>query len=213
MSYKSAKDCQITNLFELYTKYFNDKVDGYFVEIGAHNGFNWSNTWGLAEAGWNGIYIEPIHQLAEDCKEMHKNNKVIVLECAATDHEGMVKLWLSDADFYDACTLNESIAANELARGWGWKYSPEKFIEAYGMKLDTILCQHKVPANLDLIVIDVEGGEPSVLSGFNADIWRPKMMIIESAFNFDWITNWTKSHLYDMIQNDGVNAIYITDKL
>lgn len=211
MVYKVAKYCQIANLFELYTKYFNDKTDGYFVEVGAYDGYLWSNTWGLAEAGWNGIYVEPIHNLAERCREMHKNNHVITIECAITDSDEKVKLWFNSGAVHQSSTLDESIARVELTNGWGWKYEPDKYIVADGMKLDTLLQLCSVPFDFDLLVIDVEGGEPHVLAGFNPKVWKPKMVIIESAFHFREIEEWFSNTNYTLIQNDGINAIYVLE--
>ncbi len=43
----------------LHEKFFNYVKDGYFIDIGAHNGETGSNTLFFETLGWNGICIEP----------------------------------------------------------------------------------------------------------------------------------------------------------
>jgi FkbM family methyltransferase len=43
---------------EVILKYFGD-FKGRFLDIGAYNGVDLSNTWALLELGWQGTFIEP----------------------------------------------------------------------------------------------------------------------------------------------------------
>ena len=54
--------------------------------------------------------------------------------------------------------------------------------------------------NIDIMSIDVEGGELKVLKGLNLEKYKPKLMVIENVFN----KNDIKEYLY--------NANYILDK-
>lgn len=61
MNFNIYKTCQLNHSFyqQLLTHYFDDKP-GYFVDVGANDGLECSNTSCLVEAGWNGIMIEPL---------------------------------------------------------------------------------------------------------------------------------------------------------
>lgn len=49
------------------------------VELGAHDGKTWSNTWNLRKNhGWTGILIEQNAQLVEECKENAMDNDIVV---------------------------------------------------------------------------------------------------------------------------------------
>src|ERR671923_2099072 len=60
--------CQIPNLGFLLDFFFGDVAVGTFVEVGAFDGYTYSNTWGLAAAGWRGFYIEPVASHAAQCR-------------------------------------------------------------------------------------------------------------------------------------------------
>ena len=62
--FRSSPSCQIDNISELYEVFLTTKLDGVFVEVGAFDGYTFSNTWGLAQRGWRGIYVEPIPKYA-----------------------------------------------------------------------------------------------------------------------------------------------------
>ena len=51
-------------------EYFNNKKGGYFVDIGAHDGKDLSNTYRLeTEYGWKGICVEPLEEEFKKCVE------------------------------------------------------------------------------------------------------------------------------------------------
>ena len=56
---------------------FNEKRDGFFVEVGAYDGHRWSNTTSLIESNWSGILIEPIDRYFKSCQERYKDNRKI----------------------------------------------------------------------------------------------------------------------------------------
>jgi len=216
MTYKIAQDCQLANINQLYNMYFNDKLNGYFVEVGAFDGYHMSNTWGLAEAGWEGLYVEPNHFFVERCKEVHKRNLVAVAECAISDFDGETEFWLEPNSA--SCTIDRETMERSP---WGFKYDPTQVTIVTARKLDTLLVVYKVPPKFDLLVIDVEGAELKVLAGFSWKLWQPKMIIIEDCygnvdpgktFHTDAITNWFLNTDYKHVQYDGVNSIYILEE-
>ena len=71
--YKDTKTSQVENLHDIYQDVFDYKTDGFFVEVGAYDGYRWSNTVPLMEAGWSGVMIEPELQSYESCKNRYKN--------------------------------------------------------------------------------------------------------------------------------------------
>lgn len=86
--YKLSKTCQIDKLEDIYELFLGCKNDGYFVEFGAYDGEYVSNTSGLADLGWNGLYIEPVTVFYDKVKERHKDNDVSIVKCAFSNKKG-----------------------------------------------------------------------------------------------------------------------------
>jgi len=60
LKWQIEKSCQISDLGNIFDKYFDINKKGVFVDVGAYDGLTHSNTIGLAAMGWRGICIEPV---------------------------------------------------------------------------------------------------------------------------------------------------------
>ncbi len=198
---KVVPDCQIQGLGEIYDKYFGDTV-GTFVEVGAHDGKSYSNTYELAKAGWIGFYIEPISHMAQACRNNHEGHDVIVVEQAVSNYNGKLALY-KGADIYTAnknvLPVNEELLVTCTTL--------DKFLDVNNFE------EGEGP---DVLVIDVEFHEKEVLEGFTLERWKPKMVIIEAhehhendkfKLNAKFINDYFSS--YEKIYSDGINNIYV----
>lgn len=213
MTYKVSDSCQIDNINSFYEKYFGNKVDGYFVEIGAYDGYTFSNTWGLAEAGWTGLYVEPFPEIAQHCREIHKNNKVIVANYAVSNFEGQTELYLGprvdfNGNYIDFPSSTTAYAPDKVT-GWGNIYDPNAHMTVPVTTTNKLLKMFGVPPKFDLFVIDVEGTEIRVLNSFTWRRWKPKMIIIETTVNVAEIDAWFATTKYTHIHRDRYNSIYV----
>lgn len=173
--YISSDSCQIPNLGFMLEKFLGAKRDGFFVDVGAHDGYSWSNVWGLAEVGWSGLCYEPDITLAANCRRNHaasKHNGVYTIEAAIGAVDGWTDLWIADNDLptTDIETVNKLLPHHQY-RNSG--------VKVHTLKLDTTLVEWSVPIGFDLLSLDVEGGEWDCLKGLTLERWRPKMAIIE----------------------------------
>ena len=92
LEYTVDAECQVENLPQIYKQIFGFRRTGYFVEVGAMDGQSHSNTCGLADIGWNGIYVEATAEYATKCYHRHSKNSVQVLRRAISDHTGTLRL-------------------------------------------------------------------------------------------------------------------------
>lgn len=213
---KISETCQINNLKEIYLQYLS-KTNGYFVEVGAFDGESWSNSSGLADFGWNGIYIEPVPDYMKRCQERHKSNAVQFEQCAigieTTDSKIHVAGGLS--------TMSENVHVAHKNIFGSAHFSNETEITVPTVRLDTILRKHNVPRNFDLLIVDVEGYEKQVFDSFMLSEYRPKMIIAElsdvhpSYNNYPdiqcshlAIRNYLVSNGYKEIYIDAINTIF-----
>jgi FkbM family methyltransferase len=166
-----------------------------------------------------GICVEPVHDLAERCRLVHALNSVYVVESAVTDSEGIAKLFLGPNDDSPLGTLWPYNSINEdfacfAANGNGIAYDPERYSMVSSVTLDTLFEKwqtDRINERMDLVVIDVEGAELHVLNGFTWDRWKPTMIIIESNIHSEEIAKWFSFTDYKLLQNDGLNSIYVLE--
>ena len=194
-----VETCQIPNLDEIYAQHFDGP--GRFVEVGAYDGFMYSNTYHLAQAGWEGLYIEPVLDFFLRCQHNHRDHNVRVLNAACSNYNGDIDLY-QGPDIYSA--------NGEMVKG--------KTVTVPCYMLDNVLFYMDWRERFELLVIDVEFHEKEVLQGFSLAKWKPKMVIIEAheshenrayALNADFINHFFRS--YKKIYSDHINNIYVRD--
>lgn len=187
MNYSFQPTCQIPpeTLDKIYMDAFGFKKDGSFFEVGAHDGWHWSCTWGLAEIGWRGVYIEPVRELYDACvKTNAKRPKVDVDHCCVGSFDGTKKLGMA--------TYGASAE------------SKDGVFEARQLRLDMLLFVHNFKPRFDLLVIDVEGSEADVLAGFDFRKWLPKLIIVERPPpEYEVLLT-----LYEIVFSDWINSVF-----
>lgn len=206
-------DCRISGLEEIYLQHWGYKADGVFVEIGAYDGSSWSNTCGLADIGWTGLYIEPVEASFKRCQERHAGNLVQVLNYAVGNSAGEVEIHLGGP----FSTISEKALANYKRLGW-WKGEGELAMVQM-ITLDELLATYDIAPEFDLLVIDVEGYEWEVIRGFKIDHWRPQMVIIElhdASPKYECIrdeclriVDFFARHAYSPVYKDLGNTVYV----
>jgi FkbM family methyltransferase len=216
MNYNIPADCQVKGLNEIYLKYLGYKETGFFVEVGAYDGLVASNTWGLAEAGWGGIYFEPVQEFYIRCMNNHRNHPlVLTYNCCIGNHEGLV-------DFYVANTL--STYNTDYLNSEFWKNDYRGAVKTIVpiTTLDKMLKENNAPVGFEVLVVDVEGAEFDVLQKFDINYWQPKMCIIEAqefhpakelSLQAPVINKYFEEAGYSKIYCDEINSIYIERNL
>ena len=206
--YPSSPSCQIENVSELFEVFFNAKLDGTFVEVGAFDGYTFSNTWGLAQRGWRGIYVEPIPKYANQCRKNHsKHRGVSVVEKIVSSTTGDKETIFLAGTL--STTSTEQLESYRLQE-WSQKHVSDKQIIVTTTTLHDLLEAENVNVGFDLLVVDVEGTEDIVFSGFDIAWWKPKMIIVELEEFHPNMRDNRSSHtrLRNQIENSGYSIVY-----
>lgn len=195
---------------EVYEKYFGYKTDGTFVEVGAHDGYSFSNTWELVQAGWRGIMYEPMKELFEKCQSLYINKSVTVIQSCVGAFCGEVDLFVAGCPTIDLETVERS--------PWGFKYDRANTIKSPITTLNVSLQELKWDHDFDVLCVDVEGAELQVLNGINLSLWRPKLIIIETheghpdvarRYHVQAINDYFFLEDYTKVQVDGLNTMFL----
>ena len=177
-AFNPAVMCQVKGLVDIYWDYFGNKPKGYFVEVGAFNCFNWSNTLVLADMGWEGLYIEPLPKHMLECVSRFKDNPRIQLyEAAIGNRTGQTRLYIGGS--LTTTKLDTVRAYSDISWSSFVDIDEDVFIHCKLRTLNYTLNKFNVPVGFDVLVIDVEGSEEDVMEGFSLDLWKPKMAIVK----------------------------------
>ncbi|WP_164101112.1 FkbM family methyltransferase [Candidatus Laterigemmans baculatus] len=208
---RPTRTCQIPGLQQLVDERICPDRPGTFVEVGAYDGERFSNTSWLADSGWRGIYIEPSRQFSRWCRFRHILNNVTVLNVAAGEKNAEATL-MQVGSLSTMCeeTFDE-YGRIEWAKPRLHKDFQRQTTEI--RTLDSILETSCVDVGFDILVVDVEGFEENVFSGFDVRRWRPTMMIVELCdahpdFSENAKLSESASRVRQKILNAGYREVY-----
>lgn len=149
---------------------FKGFKNGFFVDVGAHDGKTINNTlYFETYNNWTGINIEPI----ETVYNKLENNRplCININCAVSDFDGISEFILNEGytemisglkENYDKRHFQRLQKENEETN------SKTKIINVTTKKLETILEENNIKI-INYLSIDVEGAEFAVIKSINFD--------------------------------------------
>ncbi|WP_181183932.1 FkbM family methyltransferase [Prosthecodimorpha hirschii] len=144
---------------EKYMPYKN----GVFIEAGANDGVTQSNTWYFENyLEWSGLLVEPLPRLAKLAAKFRRT-PVANVALGRPEDDGAT-IHLRDDDLMSRVTQSMSEAS----------------VAVTARSLSALLDEHGLK-HIDLLSLDVEGFELSVLAGLDIDRHAPKFILVETA--------------------------------
>ena len=165
-------------------KYLNYN-NGYFIELGANNGVDQSNTLFFEKfKNWKGILIEPIpHKYLECLKNRSNKNSIYCNACVSFDYKNkfveMMYSNLMTTSLMEKYNFNR-IKHAKIGEKYLEKYEINFIFGAKATTLNNLMVKSKSPKLIDLLSLDVEGAELSVLKGINYKMYAFKYILIET---------------------------------
>lgn len=169
---------------EIISRKFDGLV-GTFLDIGAFDGVNLSNTRLLSEIGWSGVMVEGSSFSFHKLFDLYAGNEKITLINAMISKEiipanKIVKMWespnsaLSTVDF-DNFKKWEKYVQDHSEGGIGFSeiYVP---IVPFDEIIRICLEKHQT---VDFVSIDIEGGSVDIAKQFNPDQFWTNMICVE----------------------------------
>ena len=166
------------------------KQKGYFVEFGATNGFDLSNSYLLEKKFlWDGILAEPAKCWQKELKINRNCN--IETDCVWKDSNSILSF--NQADIAELSTIN---AFNNSDNNFKLGENGQNY-NVNTISLLDLLIKYKAPKIIDYLSIDTEGSEYDILSNF--DFSKYKFNIISCEHNYTP----TREKIYKLLTSKG----------
>ena len=166
------------------------KKKGYFVEFGATNGLDISNTYLLEKKfDWNGIVAEPAKKWHHELK---KNRKVNIETDCVWRETGKV-LNFNEVDETELSTIDKfsSSDQHQNLRKNGKQYKVST------ISLKDLLAKYMAPKIIDYLSIDTEGSEYEILKNFDFKSYKFKVITCEHNYNEN------REKIYNLLSDNG----------
>ncbi|HEX8170310.1 MAG TPA: FkbM family methyltransferase [Thermoanaerobaculia bacterium] len=179
---------------------------GFFIELGAWDGIRQSNSlYFERHRGWRGVLIEPSPNEFLKCRENRPLARVFCCACVPFDYSEKFVPMLYCASMTVTNVRGENgIAFDPQAHvddGRKFLREDEEVFEygAVAKPLSTLLDERGITTPIDLMILDVEGYELSVLRGIDFTRHAPRFLCVE-AWDLENITTYLVERGYDYVE-------------
>ena len=183
--------------------FFPKKLNGYFIDIGSHNGVDMNNTYYFENEGWDGICFEPIPKIFQELK---LNRKCKLVNKAISDKNGISKFFAIEGYSDMLSGLVDNYNDTHIIR-----INDE--IEKYNQSFDYIDVECATfdkevnRTDIDILSIDTEGSELAILKSIDFKKYNINTMIIEYNYHNQDLINLINDNGFQIVNKIGVDII------
>lgn len=174
-SFKYRQECYSQEGEDLIlARLFKDKIDGFYVDVGAHHPIRFSNTYLLYLKGWRGINVDATPNSMREFEDIRPRD--INIECLVSSKEDVAKLYLLNEPALNTPSLQLARQRTDLCD----HYKITHEVDLPSRRLDSILNEHLPPGQqIDVLNVDVEGSDLDVLRSNDWTRYRPTYVLVE----------------------------------
>ena len=182
-------------------KNFLNYENGYFLEIGANDGFRQSNTYYFEKKlNWKGILIEPNSENFIECKKNRSDrNKFYQVACVENNKKKTIDMFYTDlmtTSFKNKRNNNYYKSNFDLSKSYKFSVKAET--------LKNILKRARAPKKIDFFSLDVEGLEMNVLKGIDFKKNYFNYILIET-YKFEKVKKFLNNKNYHFLKKLSVH--------
>jgi FkbM family methyltransferase len=165
---------------------FEGQKSGFYIDVGAHHPFRFSNTCFFYKLGWRGINIDAMPDSMKIFDKFRPRD--INIESPVSAEKKILNYYM-----FNEPALNGFDKKLSEIRDGIQQYKIERIIPLQTKRLDELLDEYlPKKQQIDFLNIDVEGLDFEVLKSNNWSIFQPKVILVEIL----------ESSLEDLIKND-----------
>lgn len=167
---------------------------GYFVEFGATNGEDLSNTYMLEKRwGWKGILCEP-------ARSWHKelfDNRSSIIDTRCVFKSSGEELEFSEAIAGELSTLIDFVGSDHHSKA----RTNLATYKVTSVTLNDLLKEHQAPSYIDFMSIDTEGSEYQILSELDFKNYSFGLICVEHNFTKN------RSKIFSLLSSNGYTRV------
>lgn len=176
------------------------KRAGFFVEFGAADGINLSNSYLLEkEYEWKGIVAEP----AKIWQQKLKENRNCIIENKCIWKKSGVFLPFIETNLPELSTINH-FSDSDYQRD---KRKDKITYEVETLSLNDLLLIHNAPFEIDYLSIDTEGSESEILQSFDFSKYHIKIVTVEHNYTSE------RQKIFHLLISKGFKRVFETISL
>jgi FkbM family methyltransferase len=175
----------------------NFRRNGYFVEFGATNGVDLSNTYLLEkEFGWTGILAEPARCWHNDLRE----NRIAHIEacCLWSDSNKILKFNETDTAELSTIENYSNEDGHYKERGNGKSYDVKT------ISLNDLLTKYNAPREIEFLSVDTEGTEFEILKNLDFEKYTFDTICCEHNFTPN------REKIFELLTKQGYRRVFET---
>ena len=179
----------------LLKRIFEHKKNGFYIDVGAHHPFRFSNTYLFYKKGWKGINLDAMPNSMK-IFEKYRPRDINLEIPVGKDGEKLVYYIFNEPalNTFDKNRI-EAIVSKSV-------YTLIREMEIQIRSLKSILDEYLPKGqNIDFMSIDVEGLDFEVLKSNDWKKYRPEILLVESLGGGGGIDDFIKSEIYLFLQD------------
>jgi len=150
-----------------------NKSTGYYVDIGCHHPFRFSNTYLFYRRGWNGLCVDALPGTVESFRKWRPRD--LAIESGIAGHPGHLRYYRFNDPALN--TFDETLARE---RDGLREYRIIDEVAVPVVTIKSLLDEHLPDGRaMDFWSIDVEGLDLGVLQGNDWTRYRPRIILVE----------------------------------
>jgi FkbM family methyltransferase len=188
----------------LYENFFLNKTDGFFVDIGAHDGITASNTYFFEKLGWSGVCFEPIPSVFE---KLQNNRKCITKNLALSNKSGVEQFFVLKGYSEMLSGLVNSYEENHIVR-------INREVEEHPNEYNYIdvncstFNEEIIQTHIDILSIDTEGSEYNIMKSIDFNKYKIDFITFEMNYYDKRLLDLVESKNFTFVENLGVDFIF-----
>ena len=191
---QEGEDMVLRSFFEGKKRY-----KGFYIDVGAHHPYRFSNTLFFYKHGWRGINIEPTPNAIKAFNFFRRRD--INLNIGISSKKDSLTFYCFNEPALNGFSKEVSEERNKTSDKY--EITNEIFIETYPLAevLDKYLPEQQ---KIDFLTVDVEGFDLQVLKSNNWNKYKPTYVLVEDRIDF---TNLANSEVYKYLEEQGYQLV------